>query len=40
MFGRVRQRGFVFLYKSSNYCLLTVMDFQGSTALWLCWVRS
>jgi hypothetical protein len=34
MFERV-QRGFVFLYKSSNYCLLTVVDFQGSTALLL-----
>jgi hypothetical protein len=34
MFGRVRC-GRVFLYKSSNYCLLQVMDFQGTTALLL-----
>jgi hypothetical protein len=34
MFGRVRS-GRVFLYKSSNYCLLQLMDFQGSTALLL-----
>jgi hypothetical protein len=34
MFGRV-QRRVVFLYKSSNYCLQTVMDFQGPTALLL-----
>jgi hypothetical protein len=32
MFDRV-QRGFVFLYKSSNNCLLTVMDFHDPTAL-------
>jgi hypothetical protein len=34
MFGRV-QRGFLFLYKSSNYCLPMVMDFHGPTALLL-----
>ena len=39
MFERV-QRGFVFLYKSGNYCLLTIMDLQDPTALLLCWVRS
>jgi hypothetical protein len=34
MFGRV-QSGRAFLDKSSNYFLLTVMDFQGPTALLL-----
>jgi hypothetical protein len=34
MFGRVQCR-VVFLYKSSNYCLPKVMDFQGPTALLL-----
>jgi hypothetical protein len=34
MFGRV-QSGRVFLYKSSNYWLLQLMDFQGTAALLL-----
>jgi hypothetical protein len=34
MFQRV-QRRVVFLYKSSNYCLLLVMDFHDPTALLL-----